>query len=358
MRPAMATRRTTSERRAEDGPGRHGDGASPPALVVSSPLARAPLALASGAYALAATLRNLLYDARVLRISRVDARVVSVGNVVAGGTGKTPIVAHLARAALARSRRVAVVSRGYGRRPDQRLNDENSLLVRKIPGASIVESPDRVAGAGSAVRAGADLVLLDDGFQHRRIHRDADIVLVDATRPLEEERCLPLGFLREPLGAALGRATSVVLTRAELVLPARREALLEALEKLGPTPAVAETVVEGLSPLGPGGAGEGPAFLFAGIGNPAAFRRTAGRAGIEIAGFRAFRDHHPYRAADLGLLAREAAAAGASRLVTTEKDAVKLEPIAAAAGSMPIAALAVGIRFSSGEDGVLAALLG
>jgi len=332
----------------------------PSVRVVRSPLARLPLAAASAAYALVARARNALYDRGLLRSRSVPARVVSIGNVVAGGTGKTPVVAHLAREAARRGRRVAIVSRGYGRRPGDAWNDENRVLSVSVPEAILVEDSDRAAGARRAIGLGADLVLLDDGFQHRRLRRDADVVLVDATRDLDDERCLPLGFLREPLSPALRRATVALLTRTELAPPQRVAAIRLAVARDCERVALAETTVAGFRRLGGaplGGAAGERSFLFAGVGNPAAFRRTAERAGVRVAGFRAYRDHHAYAARDLDRLAEEATKAGAERLLTTAKDAVKLDGLARP-GGLPIDVLDIGVRFVSGEDEILRVVLG
>lgn len=350
----------TAGTRAE-GKSRPNDGeasdAGPPARVVRSRLARAPLAAAAAVYGLAGRARNALFDAGLLRSHAVSARVVSVGNVVAGGTGKTPVVAALARIALGRGRRVAVLSRGYGRAAGESQNDENRLLSSKLPGALVVEDADRVAGARRAIASGADLLLLDDGFQHRRLRRDADVVLVDATRDLAAERCLPLGFLREPLGPALSRATVALLTRADLVSRESLAALRAAVERHCPRIAVAETVLEGVTGVGGGAPSAGPAFLFAGIGNPSSFRRTAARAGIPVSGHAFFRDHHAYTGDDLRRLAAAASSAGAERLLTTEKDAVKLAGLVPK-GGLPVDVLAIGVRFVAGEDTLLEALFG
>jgi tetraacyldisaccharide 4'-kinase len=329
----------------------------PPARLVASPLARLPLGAAAAAYSLVVRARNGLFEAGLLRTHSVPARVVSIGNVVAGGTGKTPAVALLARIALERGRRVAILSRGYGRRAGDELNDEGRLLSAKLPEALVIEDRDRVAGARRAIARGANLLLLDDGLQHRRLRRDADVVLVDATRSFDEERLLPLGFLREPASSALGRAEVALLTRAELATPESLAALRSSVARWCGRIAVAETVVTGFSRLGGKGPAEGPAFLFAGIGNPTAFRRTAARAGIDVVGFRAFRDHHPYGRRDVDRLVADGASAGATRFLTTEKDAVKLGSLLSESGP-PFEALEIGMRILTGEDALLAALFG
>lgn len=356
MEGTSAQRKKKKKRKTRESAAEASD-EGPPSRLVHSPLARAPLAAAAAVYGLVVAARNALYDAGIFRSRPVPARVVSIGNVVAGGTGKTPVVAALARRAIERGRRVAIVSRGYGRPAGEKLNDENRLLSRRLPEALVVEEKDRVAGARRAAASGADLVLLDDGFQHRRLRRDADVVLVDATRDFGAERLLPLGFLREPLARALSRATVALLTRADLVPAARIADLRAAVARHCPRIAVAETVVEGIGSASGGAPSSGPAFLFAGIGNPSSFRRTASRAGVPVAGFRAFCDHHVYTRDDVARLAADAERAGASRLLTTEKDAVKL-PGLLPAGGIPVDVLSIGVRFREGEDLVVEALFG
>ncbi|MBI4878532.1 MAG: tetraacyldisaccharide 4'-kinase, partial [Planctomycetes bacterium] len=163
-------------------------------------------ALASLPYGLAVRLRNRAYDAGLLRARCAAAVVVSVGNLSVGGTGKTPLVAMLARAARAAGRTPAILLRGY-RRGARRAaeSDEAALHARLAQGVLVVADPDRVRGAERALAAGADLLILDDGFQHRRLKRDLDLVLADARDPFAGGRLLPRGLLREPL-SSLARA--------------------------------------------------------------------------------------------------------------------------------------------------------
>lgn len=162
---------------------------------------------------------------------RVDARVISFGNITAGGTGKTPAVIERARQELAAGRRVAVLTRGYGTRtrgpivvdrtdaPDARaarIGDEPALILRRAPGVVIVKAPDRREGARRALERGCDTLILDDGFQYVQLERDEDIVLVDAARPFGNGHLIPRGTLREP-PESLARATAIYLTRCDRV---------------------------------------------------------------------------------------------------------------------------------------------
>ena len=295
--------------------------------------ARTALAALAAPYGVVVGLRNAAYDAGLLSVARAAVPVVSVGNLTLGGTGKTPLVAWIARRYLRRGCRVAIVSRGYGARAGQR-SDEAAELARVLPDVPHVADRDRVAAVARAHRRGADLVVLDDGFQHRRLGRQLDIVVVDATDPFGCGHLFPRGLLREPL-SSLRRADAVVLARATAVTAERRAEIRAALRaasgdgpavwlEAGHQPvAIAESTGQRhpLDWLG----GHRPA-AFAGIGNPAAFRDTLTRLGAAPVAFRPFPDHHPYGAADVRALAEWAAATGATALVTTLKDLVKLPP--------------------------------
>lgn len=304
------------------------------------PIALALLGLPALLYGAAVRLRNRYYD-RPGRATRAPIPVVSVGNISVGGTGKTPVVAWLAERLRRSGRKPAVVSRGYGGSsgkgpllveagPGTSLDaavygDEPCFLARLLPGVPVIVGSDRVAGAGEALRRGADLVLLDDGFQHRRLARDLDIVLLDAGDPFGRHRLLPAGLLREPLHG-LRRADVILITRG------RRDESFPVIEKIvrrhNPS---APLLRAGHRTVGfVDGAGEpvgrpGRALAFCGIGNPARFRSDLLAEGVELVDFRVFRDHHPYSAAELGAL-REAAATHGAVPVTTEKDLARIAP--------------------------------
>jgi tetraacyldisaccharide 4'-kinase len=292
--------------------------------------------------------RGALYERGVLPTTRVDAPVVSVGNLTAGGTGKTPIVIWLARWFEQRGLRVGVLSRGYGAdkleqdveqaRREGRAGDEARLLARACPNALREQDPDRVRGARRLVERSADVIVLDDGFQHRRLARELDLVALDATRPWglpwDEDRgdalcaTLPRGLLREA-PAALGRASAVILTRCDQCPEERLERLRVRVHELAPGVAQIETRH---APQWLSGA-EGERFdlerirdrdvdLVSAIGNPQAFERSAASVGARVREHRVFPDHHPWCAADLAGLGRDGVP-----VVTTAKDAVKLESL-------------------------------
>jgi tetraacyldisaccharide 4'-kinase len=182
-------------------------------------------------YGTVAALRNWTFEAGLRRVHRLPVPVVSVGNLTVGGTGKTPTVAWLCALAKARGRTPGVLARGYGRVPGQVLNDEGTMLQRRLPWLLQQQDPDRVAAGARLVAQGADWVVLDDGMQHRRLHRDLDVVCVDATLPFGNGLCLPAGDLREFRGG-LRRAGVVLLTRAGSLSPEQRRARIDRIRQL------------------------------------------------------------------------------------------------------------------------------
>lgn len=278
------------------------------------------LAPAWAAYATAVALRALAYDRGWLPMQRAPVPVLSVGNVVAGGSGKTPVALWLARWLREQGRRPAILARGY--RGEGGANDE-ARLAADIP---VLCDPDRVRGARLAIAAGADCLILDDGLQHRRLHRDLDLLVIDATRPWGADDggpgwLLPLGYRRD-LRRAVARCQAAWISRAHLA-PARAEALAAELAAQGLTvvraaaPAYRFTALDGRPCPPPAGA----ALLVSGIGHPAAFEADAARAGLAVRASLRFPDHHRYRAADVAAILQHAAGAA---VVTTAKDAVKL----------------------------------
>lgn len=288
-------------------------------------------------------LRAGLYDAGWLRSAHVDVPVISVGNLTVGGTGKTPLVAYLARELARRGKRVGLLSRGY-KNHGEHANDEARVLAALLPGVPHVQDPDRVRGAHDLQNRGVDVIVLDDGFQHRRLARDLDIVLIDATRPWglpasspespPLRALLPRGLLREP-PAALARADLIVLTHVE-ALEAPALAVLQAeLEFEAPGKPIVlashepvglrvhdsnlasdgERVIEGLAYLR-----DREIDLVSGIGNPGAFEAMVRALGANVCSHRRFPDHHDYTLADVRDF-------GQRPLVTTAKDAVKLAPL-------------------------------
>jgi tetraacyldisaccharide 4'-kinase len=284
-----------------------------------------PLSLAYGALA---RLRAWLYSRGWLAKKRLNAPVISVGNLTVGGTGKTPMVIWLAERFLAAGSRVGILSRGYRGRGGT--SDEIELMKRRLgERVRFGVGKDRYKEGQRLEADGVDVFLLDDGFQHMQLARDIDIVLIDCLQPLSHDRLLPAGRLREPLDA-VNRADVVVYTRTDKA--ERTVRLIQALKQFPIFPA--STNLLGFRKYGAGQAmqsagelGAGAYFAFCGIGNPDAFFLDLKRWGISIAGQRIFPDHHRYTADEVMEIEEAAVKVGANGLVTTEKDLYNLPGI-------------------------------
>ena len=325
-------------------------------------------------YGSAVRLRNRLYDTGLLPQHRLPCRVVSIGNVTVGGTGKTPFAVFLAGVLKKNGFRPCVLSRGYGsakttpvgivsdgerigaRYPEA--GDEPLLIARSLSGIPVITGADRVRTGREALnRFGADVLVLDDAFQHRRLHRDADIVLVDAARPFGNGFLLPRGPLREPADA---------LQRADMIVrigPAGQGASTDLTAAFGNRPA---EVFSGSREPKDLRCGDGSSVslewlrekniaAFAGIARPDGFRGTLERLQARVTSFLAFPDHHPYRDGDIARIRKEAAEAGAEAIVTTEKDGVRLESFPGFLSELK--QLRIGIAMSPSEGPFVEALL-
>jgi tetraacyldisaccharide 4'-kinase len=255
------------------------------------------------------TIRNELYDRGWSKSLKVPVPVISVGNLTVGGTGKTPTVAMLARWFRERDIRVAIVSRGYGAGADGR-NDEARELESILGDVPHLQDPDRYAAASIACEElGMQIILLDDGFQHRRLARSLDIVLLDASDPFGYNHLLPRGLLRESL-RSLRRADVVMLTRCDLVTAQRLADIQTRVQRIAPNSAWVETEHRPLRLKNAAGEQRSiewlkdrSCFVFSGIGNSSAFLETVRRSGANIVGSQNFPDHHPYSASDIQRLA-------------------------------------------------------
>jgi tetraacyldisaccharide 4'-kinase len=325
-------------------------------------LLRGALRVCESFYSMAVQWRNGRYDRGVTAVHRVGVPVVSVGNLTLGGTGKTPMVCWLARWFAERGVRVAVVSRGYGAKAGE-ANDEARELAESLPDVPHLQNPDRVAAARLAIeRHGAQAIVLDDGFQHRRIGRDLDIVLLDALEPFGYGHVFPRGLLREPIDG-LRRADAVVLSRADHLAPADREAIWNVVERYAPHAVRAEVVhapkrlVSASGDAAPLDSLRGqPVAAFCGVGNPAGFRHTLDACGCRVAGFREFADHHTYTPADVAALAAWAGGRGVAAVLCTGKDLVKIP--ADWLGKTPFWAVKIELDFSTGQQSVESRLQG
>jgi tetraacyldisaccharide 4'-kinase len=291
-------------------------------------LQRAGLRLASLPYGGGVRLRNWSYDRGWTRTQRAAVPVVSVGNLTAGGTGKTPCVEYVADWYRQRDYRVAILSRGYGSHGG--LNDEALVLEENLPDVPHLQGADRAALAAAAVEElESEVLILDDGFQHRRLARDLDLVLLDATNPWGHGYLLPRGLLREP-PSSLRRAGIVLLTRCDQANAPALAQLHETVARLAPGAVVGKATHEPVALVNEDEAPldrllSKPVAAFCGLGNPDAFRRTLLDLGTRLSAFRTFPDHHAYTRADVEDLAAWARQQPADCLLaTTQKDLVKL----------------------------------
>ncbi len=334
-------------------------------------LLRPLLGAASLGYGLAAAVRNASYDRGLLRVRHVDVPVLSIGNITTGGTGKTPLVVWLCRQLTERTKLgtqnagVAVLTRGYKGKRESGVRsqesgdrDEVALLAGACPGVQVVVNPDRVAGAKLAIDRGARVLVLDDGLQHRRLARDLDIVAIDATLPFGYGRLLPAGLLREPL-AALARAQAAVVTRSDLAPPDRLAQIERVLRKINPGLVIARAVhaptavhLADRRTLGPADLAGRRAYAFCGIGNPEAFFRTLTRLGVDLAGTKAFDDHHACTRGEIERICQEAKATGADLILSTEKNWMSLGP-AWFDGRTPAGYLEIRLELTAGREDLL-----
>ena len=326
------------------------------------------LAVAGGGYRGLLGAREFLYGRGVLKSRALPCRVVSIGNLTVGGTGKTPAVEIAIQSLTALGHRPGVVSRGYGRHTrgvqivadaasirldPEESGDEPFLLARRLPGITVVVGSNRYDAARVAIeRFGVTAIVLDDGFQHRTLKKDLEIVMARARRPWGNGHILPAGPLREPL-EALARADLVVATGA-LDLGDAREVVDTVDEHAPRVPVVTATLVPAecweagrmrtvrITEL----AGKRLA-AFAGIAAPAAFAETLKSSGVVVEDLVAFADHHWYSPEDLTRLDARAAELGVEALITTEKDWVRLRRLRLP--QRPIYVLSVRLAVQTGE---------
>jgi tetraacyldisaccharide 4'-kinase len=326
-------------------------------------------------------LRNQAYERGWIRQVRLACPVISVGNLAVGGTGKTTCVEYLTNKLTRLGKRVCILSRGYGGRGGQPywltsrdrqllingqpttaldgLADEPQLLSLHLPDVPIVVGARREqTGKRACDEFQADVVILDDGFQYRRLARDCEIVLVNARMPLGGWSLLPRGPMREPL-ISLRRADVLIITKADQSLD-QLAALQERLRMFNPS-ALMATAVHEPTQLWDGISQElvsldrlanGRVSLLSSIGDPEGFEDTVRRLGATVVSHMAYPDHHRYRPSDWQDVLDVASRAGAEALVTTEKDWIRLQRLTAHGSrlTVPIWVLRVQMRLLSGED--------
>ncbi len=292
---------------------------------------------------------------------RLPARVISVGNITSGGTGKTPATIALALEAKGRGLMPCVLTRGYGGSlrgpvvvtPDMKAReagDEPVLMAMKLKDIPVVKCANRYEGgiyALDRLDPKPDIFFLDDGFQHRKLHRDKDILLINSREPFDNEKLLPMGLLREPL-SEMKRADIIVITKKP---ESRPKELVERIRQHNPTAPIYNSgcrlsaVVDASGERRPADWLKGEdVYGFCGIGEPGSFRDTLVGAGSNIRGFRTFKDHHTFTEADLRRIRKDAHICGAPWIITTEKDIIRLRDF-----DTPENLLALGIEFVAQE---------
>jgi tetraacyldisaccharide 4'-kinase len=341
-------------------------------------LKRALVWLPAKLYELAVRLRVAIYETRYRTPRRLDSTIIGVGNITVGGTGKTPMVEYIARYLCSEAHRVAILTRGYGRAsagmqtlnvPRHSINnqrdesgseaantlsyrevgDEPLMLARALPDVPIVIHKDRFqAGRWAASKLGAEVLVLDDAYQHLQLARDLNILLIDASDPFGGFEMAPFGRLREPL-YGIKRADAIIVTRADRPFDqAQTQAIIRHFcgDKI-PVMYVTSGITR-LRHLETGAIYDLQEFTgwnaaaLCGIGNPHAFAEDILQAGINIVSENFFRDHHPFTQADLDHATAEARQAAADMMITTEKDAVRLEGLRH--GAVPVYAAQMEIQ--------------
>jgi len=318
---------------------------------------RAGLWVASKPYGGVVRLRRWAYRRGGLRSHAAAVPVICVGNLTTGGTGKTPMAAWVVQRLKEAGLSPAILTRGYKAVIDEVRapagGSDEAHLLEDLTAVPVVVNGDRVAAAARAAAGGADVLVMDDGYQHRRLRRDLDIVLIDAVEPFGFGHCLPRGLLREPPGA-LADADAVVITHADEVPPEELQQLGEQLRRLAarashhvavhrPTALIDETG----SPRPVDALTGRKVYAFCGLAAPEHFFTALGRLGARLTGRRALADHVAYTPRLVAELAEEADYAEASVLVTTQKDHVKLSALPLPRG---VWQLAVSIEVTQGAD--------
>ncbi len=315
------------------------------------------LAFISIFYYLLISLRRLFYDLGLFKVYVVPCKVISVGNLTLGGTGKTPFSIMLVRLINARMKRKAcILIRGYGW-------DEQGMLKEELADVPVLVGRDRVANAVKAKESyGQEAIVLDDGFQHRRLHRDLDVVLVDMRNPFGNKRLLPRGILREPIGS-IERASICVLTKVNKSL-FNREAIKGRLKGVNGRLLFLEAIhrpthlagVDSSRSLGLDFIKGKRVLLVSSIGDPGYFEETVKDLEAQVTNHLIYPDHYQYHISDFDRIAGDFDREKASFLVTTQKDMIKLRRLPVAERGLPILTLYIEMKIVSGEEEFIARL--
>ncbi len=321
------------------------------------------LALMSLFYSIFVRVRDLSFRFGFLKSNRLPVPVISIGNLTTGGTGKTPCTEFVARHLRQLGLRVTILSRGFGSVMGY-LNDESRVIEENLPDVPLLQGADRTAMGQIAIdELETEVLLLDDGMQHRTLARNLEIVLIDATDPFGGGWLLPAGLLREPK-SALRRAHAILITHSDLVEPFVLEQLHKSVSRIAPKAVIAHAVHEPISWMDAILPGEplplterppGPVAILCGIGNPDGFVTTLERLGLKVTHQKRFKDHHEYTKLDIQELEAWAKKLPLGTwLATTQKDMVKLK--LGGLGWRKMLALRIGLKLTTGRDRFLAVI--
>ncbi len=314
---------------------------------------------ASIVYSLIVRLRNFFYDKHIFKTHQTQIPVISIGNITLGGTGKTPLVVWLCKE-LSKNHNCAILTRGYkaaNKYCSKHNTDEPEMLSKSCPHAKVIVNPNRVIGAAEAIgKFAAKIIIMDDGFQHRRLSRDLDIVTIDATRPFGYDKIFPAGLLREPI-SSLKRADAIVITRCDTTNESELNKLEEKLQTINPKMIISRSIHAPVHAITINNKEislqqlkDKRIFAFCGIGNPEAFLYTIKKLGCDIAGSRIYNDHHNYTNDDLSDIYRQAKHLNAEIILTTQKDWTKISVLNTTKNGLIFAYIAIEIKLLTGED--------
>ena len=301
-------------------------------------------------YFLAYKTRLLFYKLGFFKTTKVSSIVISIGNITCGGTGKTPLTIEIAKYLINKGFKVAVLSRGYKRKitdnkskknvlvsdgeeiltDAEQSGDEPYLIAKNVPKAIVLSGRDRIQTAQSAIKLGANILILDDGFQYLKLHRDENILILDEENPYDNGYLLPAGELRE-LPDSIKRATSIVLSNSRNT--ALKTETLNKIKKHVPNKPTIEMSyriksLKGMNivkTINPNEIKDKKVIVFSGIGNPQLFSNSLIEAGLDILEHIIFSDHHNYKFEDISKIINIAKQHNIENIVTTEKDAVKID---------------------------------
>ncbi len=281
--------------------------------------------------------RNALYKKGIVRSTRLPVKVISIGNITTGGTGKTPLVEFSVKYLSEIGKKVAVLSRGYGggnssQEGDEMVNDECLALIENLQDIPVLAGRDRVKNGVKAISDfGVDCVVLDDGFQHLRLKRDLDVVVIDALNPFGGENLIPRGSLREPL-QNLERADLFIISHCDQGNEQTIRSIYTKLDQINHSALVCESIhnpvhldnISDCSILGLEWIRGKRIYALSAIGNPESFAYTLKRLGADLIRHKVFQDHHVYTKEEIDGVISEAQSVGADAIVVTQKDIVKI----------------------------------